>query len=56
MLSRLSSLWDLYNDTIEETIDYLDQDMPARRSALLKVRLYRPFCAEALIDAIPAYC
>ena len=33
------------NDTIEETIDYLMQNR-ARRSGLLKVRLYRPFCAR----------
>ncbi len=39
------------NDTIEETIDYLQQQ--AKKLVLLKVRLYRPFCAQALIDAIP---
>ena len=39
------------NDTIEETIDYL---MAAgEKVGVVKVRLYRPFCAEALIDAIP---
>ena len=39
------------NDTIEETIDYL---MAAgRKVGVVKVRLYRPFCAQALIDAIP---
>ena len=38
-------------DTIEETIDYL---MAAgEKVGVVKVRLYRPFCAEALIDAIP---
>ena len=38
-------------DTIEETIDYL---MAAgRKVGVVKVRLYRPFCAQALIDAIP---
>ena len=37
-------------DTIEETIDYL---MAAgEKVGVVKVRLYRPFCAEALIDAI----
>ncbi len=40
------------NDTIEETIDYL---MAAgKKVGVVKVRLYRPFCAQALIDAIPA--
>ena len=38
-------------DTIEETIDYL---MAAgKKVGVVKVRLYRPFCAQALIDAIP---
>ncbi len=38
-------------DTIEETIDYL---MAAgRKVGVVKVRLYRPFVAQALIDAIP---
>ncbi len=38
-------------DTIEETIDYL---MAAgRKVGVVKVRLYRPFSAEALIEAIP---
>ena len=36
------------NDTIEETIDYL---MAAgKKVGVVKVRLYRPFCAQALID------
>jgi pyruvate-ferredoxin/flavodoxin oxidoreductase len=39
------------NDTIEETIDYLMAQ--GRKVGLVKVRLYRPFCAKALIDAIP---
>ncbi|HIU87883.1 MAG TPA: pyruvate:ferredoxin (flavodoxin) oxidoreductase [Candidatus Avilachnospira avistercoris] len=39
------------NDTIEETIDYLMAQ--GRKVGVVKVRLYRPFCAEALIDAIP---
>ena len=39
------------NDTIEETIDYL---MAAgKKVGVVKVRLYRPFCAQALINAIP---
>ena len=38
-------------ETIEETIDYL---MAAgEKVGVVKVRLYRPFCAQALIDAIP---
>ena len=38
-------------DTIEETIDYL---MAAgEKVGVVKVRLYRPFSAKALIDAIP---
>ncbi len=38
-------------DTIEETIDYL---MAAgQKVGVVKVRLYRPFSAEALIEAIP---
>jgi pyruvate-ferredoxin/flavodoxin oxidoreductase len=38
-------------DTIEETIDYLVAK--GEKVGVIKVRLYRPFCAEALIDAIP---
>ena len=38
-------------DTIDETVDYL---MAAgRKVGVVKVRLYRPFCAEALVNAIP---
>ena len=38
-------------DTIEETIDYM---MAAgEKVGVVKVRLYRPFCAQALIDVIP---
>ena len=38
-------------DTIEETIDYM---MAAgAKVGVVKVRLYRPFCAQALIDVIP---
>ena len=40
------------NDTIEETIDYLAA--AGKKVGVIKVRLYRPFCAQALIDAIPA--
>ncbi len=40
------------NDTIEETIDYLVKTENAK-VGVVKVRLYRPFCAQALIDAIP---
>ena len=39
------------NDTIEETIDYLA--VAGKKVGVVKVRLYRPFCAQALIDAIP---
>ena len=39
------------NDTIEETIDYLAAQ--GRKVGVVKVRLYRPFCAEALVAAIP---
>ena len=38
-------------DTIEETVDYL---MAAgKKVGVVKVRLYRPFVAQALIDALP---
>ncbi len=38
-------------DTIEETIDYM---MAAgEKVGVVKVRLYRPFCAQALIDVLP---
>ena len=38
-------------ETIEETIDYL---MAAgKKVGIVTVRLYRPFCAEALVNAIP---
>ena len=39
------------NDTIEETIDYLAA--AGKKVGVVKVRLYRPFCAQALINAIP---
>ena len=38
-------------DTIDETVDYLLA--AGRKVGVVKVRLYRPFCAEALINAIP---
>ena len=38
-------------DTIEETIDYLRA--AGEKVGVVKARLYRPFCAQALIDAIP---
>ncbi len=38
-------------DTIEETIDYLNAN--GGKYGLVKVRLYRPFSAKHLIDAIP---
>ena len=40
------------NDTIEETIDYMVKTTGAK-VGVVKVRLYRPFSAEALIAAIP---
>ncbi len=39
-------------DTIEETIDYLTAS--GRKVGVIKVRLYRPFSAKALVEAIPA--
>ena len=39
------------NDTIEETIDYMVKG--GAKVGVVKVRLYRPFDAQALIDAIP---
>ncbi len=39
------------NETIEETVDYLNAQ--GMKVGLVKVRLYRPFSAEALIAAIP---
>ena len=40
------------NDTIEETIDYLTA--AGQKVGVVKVRLYRPFSAEALVAAFPA--
>ncbi len=39
-------------DTIEETIDYLNAN-EGTKLGLVKVRLYRPFVAEKLVEAIP---
>ena len=39
-------------DTIEETIDYLISK--GEKVGVVKVRLYRPFSAKALVEAIPA--
>ena len=38
-------------DTIDETVDYLVTE--GKKVGVVKVRLYRPFSAEALISAIP---
>ena len=38
-------------ETIEETIDHMLK--AGEKVGVVKVRLYRPFCAEALINAIP---
>ncbi len=40
------------NDVIEEVIDYLNAH--GEKVGLVKVRLFRPFCAEKLLAAIPA--
>ena len=42
------------NDVAEEVIDYLNAH--GEKVGLIKVRLYRPFKAERLIEAIPATC
>ncbi|MCD8094752.1 MAG: pyruvate:ferredoxin (flavodoxin) oxidoreductase [Ruminococcus sp.] len=39
-------------DTIEETIDYLNAN-EGTKLGLVKVRLYRPFCADKLVKALP---
>jgi len=39
------------NDTIEETLDYLLAS--GNKVGVIKVRLYRPFSAQAFIEAIP---
>ena len=42
-------------DTIEETIDYLNEK-EGTKLGLVKVRLYRPFRADKLVEAIPSTC
>lgn len=42
-------------DTIEQAVNYLINER-GESVGLVKVRLYRPFSAEHLIDAIPATC
>lgn len=39
------------NDTIEETVDHLLKQ--GKKVGLVKVRLYRPFSAKALVEALP---
>ena len=39
------------NDTIEETIDYMMKE--GKKVGVVKVRLFRPFVAKALLDVIP---
>ena len=39
------------NDVIEETIDYLNANK--QKTGLVKVRLYRPFCIDKLLQVIP---
>ena len=41
-------------DVAEEVIDYLNAQ--GEKVGLIKVRLYRPFCADKLIEAIPDTC
>ena len=41
-------------DVIEEVIDYMNAN--GEKVGLVKVRLYRPFCADRLIAAIPSTC
>jgi pyruvate-ferredoxin/flavodoxin oxidoreductase len=41
-------------ETIEETINYLNAR--GAKLGLIKVRLYRPFCAKRFLAAIPATC
>ena len=41
-------------DVAEEVIDYLNAQ--GEKVGLVKVRLYRPFCPEKLVAAIPATC
>ena len=39
------------NDVIEETVDYLNANK--QKTGLVKVRLYRPFCIDKLLQVIP---
>lgn len=41
-------------ETVQETVDYLSRQ--GESVGMIKVRLYRPFSAQGLIDAIPAEC
>ncbi|QSH42198.1 pyruvate:ferredoxin (flavodoxin) oxidoreductase [Lentisphaerota bacterium ZTH] len=41
-------------ETIDETVEYLNAK--GEKVGAIKVRLYRPFYADAFIDAIPATC
>ena len=41
-------------ETIEETVNYLNSK--GEKLGLIKVRMYRPFCADRLIAAIPETC
>ncbi len=41
-------------DVAEEVIDYMLA--AGEKVGLIKVRLYRPFCADKLVEAIPATC
>ena len=41
-------------DVAEEVIDYMTA--AGEKVGLIKVRLYRPFCADKLIEAIPSTC
>ena len=41
-------------DVAEEVIDYLTAK--GEKVGLVKVRLFRPFCADKLVEAIPATC
>lgn len=41
-------------ETIEETINKLNGE--GKKYGLIKVRLYRPFCADAFVSSIPASC
>ena len=38
-------------DVIEEVIDYMNAN--GEKVGILKVRLYRPFCAEKMVEALP---